>query len=85
MLRWEVLTVLGLPAGGEGFGVDFDLVDQKEEQALVAGGSPRLGHGVWLLLWVMRCEVVKWGSGNGRWCVGVGEVEVDRERARSGK
>lgn len=60
-----MLTVLGLPADGEGFGVDFDLVDQNEEQALVAGGSP-LGHDGWLQVWVLRCEVLKWRSGNGR-------------------
>lgn len=52
---WEVLTVLGLPSGGEGFAIDLDLVNEEKEQKLVTGGRPLLSHGAWLVVWLLRC------------------------------
>ena len=41
--HWS-LTVLGLPSGCEGVAVDFDLLDQEQEQLLVAVGGPLGTH-----------------------------------------
>jgi hypothetical protein len=62
--HWS-LTVLGLPSGCEGVAVDFDLLDQEQEELLVTVGGPLVTHvdrvraevlGVW---WV-GSRVCKW-------------------------
>lgn len=45
-----LLTILGLPCCSYSVAIDFNLLDQEEEQSLVALGGPRGGH-VGLLGW----------------------------------
>jgi hypothetical protein len=41
--HWS-LTVLDLPSGCEGVAVDFDLLDQEQEELLVTVGGPLVTH-----------------------------------------
>lgn len=47
------LTVLGLPSGRECIAVDFDLLDQEQEELLVAIGSPFVTHFAWVRVEVL--------------------------------